>query len=126
MSFVLPAKAPGDTVKFAVSFASFAGSASLSSYTLVRAVDPNGTATVTSSQSGYVINCVFAGGGVSGALAAASKALTAIDLADLRKPLWQIAGYTDNPGGMLDIVGTLNAAAGAAGTITLTLLFGTP
>jgi len=66
MSFVLPAKAPGDTVKYAVSFASFAGSASLSSYTLVRAADPNGTATVTSSQSGYVINCVFAGGGVSG------------------------------------------------------------
>ena len=66
MAFILPAKAPGDTVTFAVSFASFAGSATLSSYTLARAVDPNGTATVSSSQSGYVINAVFAGGGVAG------------------------------------------------------------
>ncbi len=66
MAFILPAKAPGDTVTFTVSFASFAGSASLSSYTLAVAAQPNGTATVTSSQSGYVINAVFAGGGVAG------------------------------------------------------------
>ena len=69
MAFLLPAKAPGDTVNYAVSFAAYAGSASLSSYTLARAIDPNGTATVTSSQVGYVINCVFSGGGVSGDVA---------------------------------------------------------
>lgn len=57
---------------------------------------------------------------------AGSKAFTAIDIANLAKPLWQIAGYSDDPGGDLDIIGVLNAASGAAGTITCTVSFLTP
>lgn len=57
---------------------------------------------------------------------AGSKALTAIDLAALPYPAWKLAGYAADPGGFLDIVGTLNAAAGADGTVTLTLLSAVP
>lgn len=49
---------------------------------------------------------------------AGSTSLTAaVALADLGKPAWQIAGYTSDPCTALVIVGTLSAAAAAAGTV---------
>jgi len=57
---------------------------------------------------------------------AGNVGLSAIDIADQTKALWQLAGYTDDPGGDLDIVGTLNAATTAAGTLTLSLVTAAP
>lgn len=49
-----------------------------------------------------------------------------ITIANLRKPFWAICGYAADPGGELDIFGTLDAAATAAGNITLSLLYALP
>jgi len=51
-------------------------------------------------------------------------ALSVINIDSLHKAVWQLLGYAKDPGGEADIYGTLNAAATAAGTLTLTLLFG--
>lgn len=48
-------------------------------------------------------------------------ALSEVDIADLAKPAWELAGLDEDPGGELTIVGTLNADAGGDGTITLNL-----
>lgn len=69
------------------------------------------------------VNCLIDGADVH---TAGSKSLSNIDLAALPKAAWELAGYTQDPGGKVDIVATLNAAATAAGTATLTLLFATP
>ncbi len=69
------------------------------------------------------VNCLLAAKTLA---VAGSSALTGIDIANLPKPLWQLAGYTEDPGGDLTIIGTLNQAAGAAGTVTLSLVFKTP
>lgn len=42
---------------------------------------------------------------------------TAYTLDKQEQPLWQAAGLTSDPGGMLDIAVTLTAAAGSAGTL---------
>lgn len=39
------------------------------------------------------------------------------------KRFWEIAGLASDPGGYLDIVGTMNAAATGAGTIEVFILF---
>jgi len=57
---------------------------------------------------------------------AGSKAMTAVDLANLPKAAWELAGYLQDPGGRVDIVGTFNEAPTAGGTVTLTLLYTTP
>lgn len=57
---------------------------------------------------------------------AGSKAMTALDIANLPKAAWELAGYTQDPGGNVEIRGTFNAAPSTAATITLTLLFATP
>lgn len=49
----------------------------------------------------------------------ATDAGAGFGLADLEKPLWQRLGLTADPGVMYDIVGTLTAAATAAGTVGL-------
>lgn len=41
------------------------------------------------------------------------------------KTAWQLAGYTADPGGMLDVIGTLNASPSASGTIALDFRFAT-
>lgn len=63
MAFILPAKAPAEVTTYAISFAAFADGASISSYTLTAAVQPNGTATIVSqSLAGYVLSIKFGGG----------------------------------------------------------------
>lgn len=69
------------------------------------------------------VNCLIAAGDIH---LAGSKAFTAVDIANLPLPAWQLAGYTDDPGGTLSVVGTLNNASTAAGTITLSALLQTP
>lgn len=44
---------------------------------------------------------------------------TTFTVAEQEKPLWQAAGLTSNPGGSLDIVLTLTAAAGSGGVVGL-------
>jgi hypothetical protein len=44
-------------------------------------------------------------------------------IAKLGLRAWQMATLAADPGGMLDIVGTMNQAAAAAGTIVLSLLY---
>lgn len=41
----------------------------------------------------------------------------AVAAGSLGKKLWEHAGYTSDPGGMLDIIGTVNNAASTTGTI---------
>jgi hypothetical protein len=59
-------------------------------------------------------------------LAGNTDPLAAVDIANLNKAAWEIAGYTADPGGNLDVVATFNAAPTAGGTHTLSLLFATP
>lgn len=49
------------------------------------------------------------------------SAVSAIDIANLAKPLWELLGYTADPLTDIDLIGTLNQAATANGTITLSL-----
>lgn len=54
-------------------------------------------------------------------LAGSASALSAVDIASYTQPLWKVLGYAADPGGSISIIGTLNQAATAAGTITLDL-----
>jgi hypothetical protein len=64
--FLLPAKAPAEVSDYALSFAAFADTASISSYTLAVAAQPNGSASILSqSLTGNVLTAQF-GGGVAG------------------------------------------------------------
>lgn len=49
----------------------------------------------------------------------AADAGVGFGLADVEKPLWQALGLSSDPGKQYDIVATLTAAAGAAGTVVL-------
>jgi hypothetical protein len=53
--------------------------------------------------------------------------LSGIDIANTGKAAWELAGYTTDPGGQLDIIGSLGAdLTTGSGTVTLNLLFCTP
>lgn len=53
--------------------------------------------------------------------------MTGIDYANMGKAAWELAGYTTDPGGQLDVIGSLGAdLTTGSGTITLNLLFCTP
>lgn len=41
----------------------------------------------------------------------------AVAAGSLGKKLWELAGYSADPGGMLDIIGTVNAAASTTGSV---------
>lgn len=59
--------------------------------------------------------------------AGTKNAVSAVAIENYRKPLWEIAGYSDDPGGDLDIVGTINTAGPTAdGDVTLNFLYATP
>lgn len=45
------------------------------------------------------------------------------DIAAIEKPLWQALGLTKDPGKLYDVVATLTAAAGAAGTVAIKVQF---
>lgn len=45
-------------------------------------------------------------------------------IAKLGLRAWQMANLSSDPGGMLDVFGTMNQAATAAGTLVLSLLYG--
>jgi hypothetical protein len=48
----------------------------------------------------------------------AGTVISAAFLAKREQPIWQAAGLTSDPGGLLDVVVTLTAAAGSAGNIS--------
>lgn len=79
--------------------------------------------TVSGVYTAQSVNCLLAASDIH---LAGSKALSAIDIASLPLPAWQVAGYSADPGGRLDVVGTINVAATAAGTVTLTLDYAVP
>lgn len=51
------------------------------------------------------------------------SAMDAVALADYGKPLWELLGHTEDPGGMIDLFLTLKAAAGAAGDVSFDLMW---
>ncbi|CAM4031936.1 hypothetical protein [Ectopseudomonas alcaliphila] len=53
----------------------------------------------------------------------AADAGAGFGLADVEKPLWQALGLASDPGKQYDIVATLTAAAGSAGTVALKVQF---
>ena len=58
---------------------------------------------------------------VASALGVGVNAMVAVPLANLNQKAWQLAGLSSDPGGMLDIVATINAAATATGVVTFTI-----
>lgn len=46
-----------------------------------------------------------------------------LTLADMQKPLWQLAGYANDPGGLLDVVATVTTAATAGGDLLFDFLY---
>jgi hypothetical protein len=50
-------------------------------------------------------------------------AASAVNLSNYVQKAWQLATLTSDPGGMLDIVGTMNTAATAGGDIVLRVTF---
>lgn len=56
--------------------------------------------------------------------AGSSIVLEAVDIEDYGKYLWELLGYSEDPGGQLDLYGTLKGAAAVnTGTLTLALLY---
>lgn len=56
--------------------------------------------------------------------AAGSLTLTAaLNLADFQKPLWQLAGYANDPGGVIMVWATLTAAATAGGDVLFDFVY---
>jgi hypothetical protein len=51
------------------------------------------------------------------------SAVAAVGAANYNKRAWQLAGLASDPGGLLDIIGTLGADAGAAGSITTAIAY---
>lgn len=49
--------------------------------------------------------------------------LAAVALADLHKPVWQLAGFGADPSGELELIATLNQAATAAGTLLAEIVY---
>ena len=84
---------------------------------------------VASVSSGAVVDADFFGSAVSLATALSNSDITheadAADAGagfgnqDVEKPLWQALGLSADPGRVYDVVVTLTAAAGSAGTVNL-------
>lgn len=55
--------------------------------------------------------------------AGSKQVLEQVDIANYYKPLWELVGLTSNPGGLADIIVTINNNAGAAGTLSLHLQY---
>lgn len=66
-------------------------------------------------------NGLVAGADLATALAA--SALSAVDIDKVGKAFWEILGYTEDPGGELDLYLTLTDNANAAGTLSVELLY---
>lgn len=54
------------------------------------------------------------------------SAVASVNIDSLHKPLWEVLGMASDPDGMIEIIGTLKAAATAAGTVTLSLIYAEP
>lgn len=52
-----------------------------------------------------------------------ASAVSAVAVANLNKRVWELAGLAADPGGMLDIFATLNAAATATKSIVFSFLY---
>ena len=84
---------------------------------------------VASVSSGAVVDADFFASGQSLATALANLDVTheadaadagaGFGIGDVEKPLWQALGLTADPGKQYDVVVTLTAAAGSAGTVSL-------
>lgn len=64
--------------------------------------------------------------GGAGDAAATDAAMSAVDIADMSKALWEVLGYTEDPNKDLDLIITLGNNANAAGDVTAILLFSAP
>jgi hypothetical protein len=56
-------------------------------------------------------------------LAGNIRLTTDVEVANLGKRAWELAGLTADPGGMLDVILTINADAGATGAVHAALKF---
>lgn len=85
----------------------------------------------TTAITGAAINIGFAVNALPAALSAAQSLaaagsfalIPAVTVANQVKKVWQLAGYTSDPGTMIDIIGTLTAGATAAGTFNINLRY---
>lgn len=84
-----------------------------------------GSLTGASISVGFDVNAKPAALVSAQSIAAAgnSSLVSAVALTDLPKQVWQLAGYTQDPGGMINVIGTLQTAATAAGDVVFDLLF---
>lgn len=81
----------------------------------------------TAANGGAAVDADFFASGQSLATAVANVDVThesgVFDIAAIEKPLWQALGLTKDPGKLYDVAATLTAAATAAGTVGLKVLF---
>lgn len=61
--------------------------------------------------------------GATLASATSLAGMSAVNIANMHEKAWQLADLAADPGGYLDVVLTLNAAAGADGDVVLDLLY---
>lgn len=115
--------ANGDSATSTLNFGAVASNARLCGHSTLRFDALTGVTDFDLGTTGHVDLLV---NGVDLHTAGSALAVSAVDIANLGKPLWQILGFAKDPGGSIDIIGTLNTAATAAGTITLELFFCTP
>lgn len=61
--------------------------------------------------------------GVTIASAGTKSVMTSVSAANRGKYVWQLLGLASDPGGLVDVIGTLNAAASAAGLVQMYLQY---
>ena len=82
---------------------------------------------IASVNSGAAVDADFFASAQSLASALANQDVThesgVFGVEDVEQPLWQALGLTADPGKLYDIVATLTAAAGSAGTVSLKVVY---
>lgn len=118
----IAAIANGDSANSVIYFGTVPSSARLSAISAIRCTAVTGAA----------MNLGFDVTGKGAVLAAAQSLATAgsfsatsvLTAADLNKRVWELCGYTADPGSEIDVIGTLTAGATAAGTVAVDLFWG--
>lgn len=77
---------------------------------------PNGGAVIDANNLVAALDIHLAGTGTL-------RSIGTLTLANSNKRVWELAGLSADPGGNIDIVGTINAAATATGVVNLTLRY---
>lgn len=113
-SLVLFGRAPSSAILRPSSTLYFTAITGLTSFSLGFGKD----GAIVNSKAAALMSAVNVAAG--GAFSAVSALTAGVDYT---KPIWQLAGYTTDPGGMIDFIGTLGANAGANGTVEAFLGF---